>query len=148
MLTRVLGPVTRALLISLALFAVAVPAPAMAAKPFSVTIERDTCVAGAGKYHLGQGVLRVRIIEYGKSGATRFTWVAQVWHLPIRGSTWSKEHEWRYETPLKNTNASTYESRQFAYAPNHNAYHKIVMRVSAWNGSTRLYSKYYEGKTC
>ena len=59
-----------------------VPAQAIAAPPFSVTIERDTCVAGAGKYHFGQGVLRVRIIEYGKSGATKFTWVAQVWHLP------------------------------------------------------------------
>jgi hypothetical protein len=124
------------------------PAQAMAAKPFSVTIERDTCVAGAGKYHLGQGVLRLRIIEYGKSGANKFTWLAQVWHLPIRGSNWSKEHQWQYQTLFNNTNASNYESRQFAYAPNHNAYHKIVVRVSAWNGSTRLYSKYYEGETC
>jgi len=125
-----------------------VPAQAIAAPPFSVTIERDTCVAGAGKYHFGQGVLRVRIIEYGKSGANKFTWVAQVWHLPIHGTTWTKEHQWQYQTPFSDTNASNYESRQFAYAPNHNAYHKIVMRVSAWNGSTRLYSKYYEGKTC
>ena len=125
-----------------------VPAQAIAAPAFSVTIERDTCVAGAGKYHFGQGVLRVRIIEYGKSGANKFTWVAQVWHLPIHGTTWTKEHQWQYQTPFSDTNASNYESRQFAYAPNHNAYHKIVMRVSAWNGSTRLYSKYYEGKTC
>ena len=125
-----------------------VPAQAMAAPSFSVTIERDTCVAGAGKYHFGQGVLRVRIIEYGKSGANKFTWVAQVWHRPLRGSTWSKEHQWQYQTTFRDTSASTYESRQFAYAPNHNAYHKIVVRVSAWNGSTRLYSKYYEGETC
>ncbi len=127
---------------------VLLPAPAIAAPSFSVTIERDTCVAGAGKYHLGQGVLRVRIIEYGKSGANKFTWVAQVWHLPIHGTTWTKEHQWQYQTPFMDTNASNYESRQFAYAPNHNAYHKIVLRVSAWNGSTRLYSKFYEGKTC
>jgi hypothetical protein len=138
----------RAALISLALLAAAVPAPAQAAS-FTVTVERDTCVAGAGKYHLGQGVLRVRIIEYGKSGATKFTWVAQVWHLPIRGTQWSREHQWTtYETTFKNDKASHYESRQYAYAPNHNAYHKIVLRVSAWNGATRLYSKLVQGKTC
>ena len=130
------------------LCALLTPAQALAAKPFTVTIERDTCVAGAGKYHFGQGVLRVRIIEYGKSGANKFTWVAQVWHRPLRGTTWTKEHQWQYQTLFRNNSESNYESRQFAYAPNHNAYHKIVMRVSAWHGSTRLYSKYYEGKTC
>jgi hypothetical protein len=125
------------------------PAQAVAAPSFTVTIERDTCVAGAGKYGFGQGVLRVRIIEYGKSGANKFTWVAQVWHLPLHGTQWSKEHQWpTYETTFTNDSASNYESRQFAYAPNHNAYHKIVLRVSAYHGSTRLYSKYVEGKTC
>jgi hypothetical protein len=147
MLVRAHRSLRRALLIALALFAVVVPNTAQAAS-FTVTVERDTCVSGAGKYHLGQGVLRLRIIEYGKSGANKFTWVAQVWHLPIKGGKWSKEHEWQYTTPFPNDKASHYESRQFAYAPNHNAYHKIVVRVSAWRGTTRLYSKYFEGKTC
>lgn len=125
------------------------PAQAIAAPSFTVTIERDTCVAGAGKYKLGQGVLRVRIIEYGKSGATEFTWVGQVWHLPIRGTTWTKEHQWpTYATTFPNNNQSHYESRQFAYAPDHNAYHKIVLRVSAWNGTTRLFTKLVQGETC
>jgi hypothetical protein len=125
------------------------PAQASAAPSFTVTIERDTCVAGAGKYGFGQGVLRVRIIEYGKSGANKFTWVGQVWHLPIRGTKWTKEHQWpTYETTFPNDKASHYESRQYAYAPKHNAYHKIVLRVSAWNGSTRLYTKLIQGKTC
>jgi hypothetical protein len=133
------------------LCALLLPGQVFAAPSFTVTIERDTCVAGAGKYHLGQGVLRVRIIEYGKSGATAFTWVAQVWHLPIRGKnkTWTKEHQWRtYSTTFNNDNASHYESRQFAYAPDHNAYHKIVLRVSAWNGTTRLYTKLVQGESC
>jgi hypothetical protein len=148
MLVPRLRPLRRALLLSLALFALVVPGTAQAAS-FTVTVERDTCVAGAGKYHLGQGVLRVRIIEYGKSGANRFTWVGQVWHLPIRGTKWTKEHQWpTYETTFKNDTSSHYESRQYAYAPNHNAYHKIVLRVSAWNGATLLYTKLIQGKTC
>ena len=137
------------LLPAVLLCALFVPAQALAAPSFSVTIERDTCVAGAGKYGYGQGVLRVRIIEYGKSGATKFTFVGQVWHMPLRGGRWTKEYQWpTYETTFPNNNQSYYNSRQFAYAPNHNAYHGIVVRVSAWNGSTRLYSKLIEGKEC
>jgi hypothetical protein len=125
------------------------PAQALASSSFTVTVERDTCVAGAGKYHLGQGVLRVRIIEYAKSGTNRFTFVGQVWHLPIRGTKWTKEYQWpTYETTFPNDKSSYYNSRQFAYAPNHNAYHKIVTRVSAWHNDTLLYTKLIQGKTC
>ncbi len=129
--------------------AMLMPGLASAAPSFSVTIERDTCVAGAGKDGYGQGVLRVRIIEYGKSGANRFTFTGQVWHMPLRGGKWTKEYQWpTYETTFPNNNQSYYNSRQFAYAPNHNAYHGIAVRVSAWNGSTRLYTKLIEGKEC
>ena len=126
------------------------PAQAVASSNFTTTIERDTCVAGAGKFGYGQGVLRVRIIEYGKSGTTRFTFVGQVWHLPIHGSTWTKEFQWPTadKPPFPDDNLSHYESLQFAYAPDHNAYHKIVLRVSAWHDTTRLYSKLVQGKTC
>jgi hypothetical protein len=121
----------------------------VAASSFSTTIERDTCVAGAGKYGYGQGVLRVRLIEYGKSGANKFTFLAQVWHLPLHGTKWTKELEWPlgvYE--FANDRNSHYNSRQYAYAPNHNAYHKIVVRVRAWHNGTVLYNKLIHGKTC
>ena len=125
------------------------PAQALASPSFITTVERDTCVAGAGKYHFGQGVLRVRVVEYGKSGANKFTFLAQVWHLPIHGSTWTKEYEWPvYQTTFPDNSSSYYNSRQFAYAPDHNAYHKIVVRIKAWHDSTVLYSKLIQGKTC
>lgn len=126
-----------------------VPSQVVASPSFSTTIERNTCVAGAGKYHLGQGVLRVRVIEYGKSGANRFTWMGQVWHLPIHGSTWSKEYQWpTTQTSFQDDVSSHYESRQFAYAPNHNAYHKLALRVRVWHNDTLLYSKSIVGKQC
>ncbi|MEP7361283.1 MAG: hypothetical protein ABI744_06875 [Chloroflexota bacterium] len=140
-----------ALLLPCALLCVMLlPGQAVAASSFSVTIERDTCVAGAGKYHLGQGVLRVRIIEYGKSGTTRFTFVGQVWHRPIHGAKWTKEYQWppADKPSFANDGSSHYESRQFAYAPNHNAYHKIALRVRAWHNDTVLYSKLVIGKSC
>ena len=137
------------LLLPVALLCVMLMPGQVLAASFSTTIERDTCVAGAGKYGFGQHVLRVRVIEYGKSGANRFTFTAQVWHLPLHGTTWTKEYQWQvYETTFPNNNQSYYNSRQFAYAPNHNAYHKVVVRVRALSGDTVLYSKLIHGKTC
>jgi hypothetical protein len=125
------------------------PGQVAAAASFTTTVERDTCVAGAGKYGFGQGVLRVRVIEYNKSGANKFTFTAQVWHLPLHGSKWTKEYDWPvYSTTFPDNNASYYNSRQFAYAPDHNAYHKIVVRVRALHDSTVLYSKLIQGKKC
>ena len=138
-----------ALLLPCALLCLLLPGQVLATSSFTTTVERDTCVAGAGKYGYGQGVLRVRLIEYGKSGANQFTFVAQVWHLPIHGSTWTREYQWpTYETTFPDNSQSYYNSRQFAYAPAHNAYHKIVVRVSAWHDATRLYTKLVQGKTC
>jgi hypothetical protein len=125
------------------------PAQAVATPSFITTVERDTCVSGAGKWGYGQGVLRIRIIEYGKSGANRFTFTAQVWQRPIHGSTWTKAHEWAlgvYSFP--NNNQSYYNSRQYAWAPNHNVYFKIVVRVRALRDNTVLYSRLFQGKTC
>jgi hypothetical protein len=144
-----LGRLGRAGLVSLALLAWTVPAPAQAAPSFSTTVERDTCVAGAGKYGFGQGVLRVRVIEFGKSGANRFTFVAQVWHRKLRGTVWSKEYQWpQYETTFADNASSYWASRQFAYAPDHNAYHRIALRVRAWHDDTLLYSKKILGAIC
>ena len=139
-----------ALLLPCALLCLLLPGQVLATSSFVTTIERDTCVAGAGKYHYGQGVLRVRLIEYGKSGASKFTFVAQVWRLPIHGSTWSLEYEWpHYSYSFPDDKSSYYNSRQFAYAPKHNAYHKIVVRVRALDASDRtLYTKLIQGKTC
>lgn len=138
------------LVLPCALLLLLMPGQVLATSSFVTTIERDTCVAGAGKYGYGQGVLRVRVIEYGKSGATKFTFVAQVWHEGIHSATWSMEYQWpNYSYSFPDDKNSYYNSRQFAYAPNHNAYHKIVVRVRALdaNGGT-LYTKLIQGKTC
>lgn len=149
MLARVLSPLRRACLLSLVLLAVAVPTPTHAAGSFSTTVERNTCVAGAGKYGFGQGVLRVRVTEFGKSGANRFTFLGQVWHRRLRGTEWKLEYQWRqYQTTFPDDGNSYWNSRQFAYAPDHNAYHKLAVRVQAWHDNTLLYTKRIVGAMC
>lgn len=125
------------------------PGPVAAASSFRATLVRDTCVSGAGKYGLGQGVMIVRIVEVGRSGANRFTFVGQVWHRRLRGTQWRKEYQWpQYETTFPNNRSSYWATRRFAYAPNHNAYHKLAVRVRAWHDDELLFTRSFVGKKC
>ena len=129
--------------------ALALPTQTLAASSFSYTIERNTCVPGAGKYGFGHGLLRVRIIEYGRSGANRFTFVAQVWHRGLHLTDWTKEFSWNTnETTFPNDRASYWNSRSFTYDPKHDAYHRIVATVRVWHNSERLFSKTVFGAIC
>jgi hypothetical protein len=125
------------------------PGPVAAASGFRVTLVRDTCVSGAGKYGYGQGVLTVRIVELRRSGANRFTFVGQVWHRRLRGTIWHKEYQWqRRETTFPDNRSSYWTMRRFAYAPDHNAYHRLAVRVRAWHDSKLLFSRSIVGKKC
>ena len=131
------------------LVALALPGPILAAAKFSYTVERDVCKAGAGKYGFGHAALRVRIIEYGKSGANRFTYKAQVWKRPLHSRKWTKEYQWpRYETTFPNNYDSYYNSRAYSYDPKRNVYLRIVVTVRAWHGDERLFSRTVYGKIC
>ena len=142
---RLIGP----LVLCAAMVALTLPASGAAAKNFAYTVEKNVCVAGAGKYHFGHGVLRVRIIEYGKSGANRFTYKAQVWVKAIHGRKWTMEYQWPlFETTFPNNSDSYYNSRQYVYDPKHNVYMRIVVTVRALNGATTLYKKTVYGKIC
>src|SRR5688500_7706760 len=101
------------LVLCAAIVVLSLPATSAAATKFASTVERDVCVSGAGRYHFGHAALRVRIIEHGKSGANRFTYKAQVWVKPVRGSnTWTMEYQWPlFETTFPNDFDSYYNSR-------------------------------------
>lgn len=125
------------------------PVTTAAATKFASTVERDVCIFGAGKYHFGHAALRVRIIEYGKSGANRFTYKAQVWIKPIHGGSWSMEYQWPiFETTFPNDDDSYYNSRRYSYDPKHNVYIRIVVTVRALHDSESLYKQTYFGKVC
>lgn len=131
------------------LVSAALPGPISAAPRFRATLVRDTCVSGAGKYGFGRGVLIARIVELGRSGANRFTFLGQVWHRPLRRNEWTKEYQWpRFETTFPNDGRSFYAIRRFKFAPDHNAYHKIAVRVRAWRGNELLFSRSFVGAEC
>jgi hypothetical protein len=127
----------------------ALPYSALTASKFSVTVERDVCQSGAGKYGYGHGQLRVRVIEYGKSGANKFTYLARVWHRGLHRTEWSKEYVWpRSDMAFPNNRASYWNSRSFSYDPKHDAYHRIVVIVRAWHNDELLFSRSVYGAIC
>jgi hypothetical protein len=127
----------------------ALPSPTSAAPRFRVTLVRDTCVSGAGKFGFGRGVLVARIVELGRSGANRFTFLGQIWHRPLHGGRWTKAYQWpRFETAFTNDQSSYWALRRFKFAPDHNAYHKLAVRVRAWRGSELLFSRSFVGAEC
>jgi hypothetical protein len=137
------------MVLCVAMVVLMLPASSIAATKFASTVERNVCVSGAGKYHFGHAALRVRIIEYGKSGANRFTYKAQVWVKPIRGDTWTMEYQWPlFQTTFPNDFDSYYNSRQYAYDPKHNVYIRIVITVRALKNTQTLYKKTVFGKIC
>lgn len=131
------------------LLALALPGPALAAPKFGYTIEQDVCTAGAGKFGFGHGVVRVRVAEFGNSGANRFTYLARVWHRNLHGTDWSAEYAWpNYERTFPDNGESYWSSRGFSYDPKHNTYHRIVVRVRAWHNDTLLFSQAVYGAIC
>jgi hypothetical protein len=142
---RLIGP----LVLCAAIVALTLPASTSAAKNFAYTVERNVCVSGAGKYHFGRAALRVRIIEYGKSGANRFTYKAQAWVKRLNGTKWTMEYQWPlFEKTFPNDFDSYYNSRQYVYEPKHNVYVRIVVTVRALKGATTLYKRTVYGKIC
>ncbi len=125
------------------------PGPVAAATKFRATLVRDTCVSGAGKHGLGKSVLIARIVELGRSGANRFTFLGQIWHRPLHGKHWTKEYQWpQWETNFPNNKSSYWATRRFKYEPAHNAWHKLAIRVSAWHGNRLLFSRSFVGSEC
>lgn len=126
-----------------------IPGHVAAAPRFRATLVRDTCEYGGGKHGFGKYVLIARIVELGKSGANRFTFLGQIWHRPLHGRTWTKEYQWpRWETSFPNDKSSYWAIRRFKFAPDHNAWHKLAVRVQAWHGNTLLFTRSFVGTKC
>ena len=131
------------------LVSVILPGPAAAATMFSTTVEQNVCVSGAGEYGFGHARLRVRIIEYGTSGANKFSYKAQVWVRRIHGTKWTLEYQWPLFTKtFPNNSDSYYNSRAYSYDPKRNVYFRIVVTVRAWHDSEVLYKKTVFGRIC
>jgi hypothetical protein len=133
------------LIIALAL---SLPAATMAAS-FTYTVKKNTCTASGGYYGYGQLYFKVRMDEYGRSGANKFTMDAKLQHRNVGGSRWRTEYKWTRDTYTFPNNSASYSYVSwYSYQPNDFAWHRIVVTLKVWNGGTLLAKQVLRGKSC
>jgi hypothetical protein len=127
----------------------ALPGSTLAAADFDFTILRDVCRANGGDFSRGHQVLKVRVDEYGPSGANKFTLDAKVLHRKVSGGKWTTEYTWdRFKVTFANDANSYFHARWFSYDPKDKALHRIVVVIRVWHNTRLLASKTLTGTTC
>jgi len=150
-LTRVAARARRGWLLALALLAVAVvaPGPASAAGEFEFSIRRNNCVTSGGDFGQGEVLLKVRVTENGLSGANKFTLAAVAQHYRAASDTWQTEYTFDFVKVVFPNDANSYRhTRWYAYDPNDNKKHRIVVVIKVWHKKTVLASKTFTSKSC
>ena len=152
MLTRVAARARRASLLALSLlaFAVVAPGPASAAPTgFQFKVLRNSCTTSGGDFHHGEVLLKVRVTENGLSGANKFTLAAVAQHYRAASDTWQTEYTFDFVKVVFQDDANSYRHRRwYAYDPNDNKKHRIVVVIKVWHKKTVLASKTFTSKSC
>ena len=112
--------------------ALALPASTAAASPYSYKVLANYCYAEGNVY------IKIKMIKpEGWFSADRFTMDAKAQHKNIGGSTWSNEYYYaRQSTNVPNTYSKVTWTRWFSYDPSDHHWHRIVVKLRVWNGST------------
>jgi hypothetical protein len=130
------------------LLALSLPATTIAAT-FTYTVKANVCKPSGGDFGYGRLYFEVRLDEYGKSGANKFTFDAKVQHRNIGSRTWRTEFKWnRFAYSFPNNKASYHYTRWFSYHPADYAWHRIVVNLKVWNGGLLLAKRKLIGKSC
>jgi hypothetical protein len=150
-LTRFAVGARRAVLLALASVALAAvaPGPTSATDQFQFEIRRNSCTTSGGDFHHGEVLLKVRVTENGLSGANKFTLAAVAQHYKSSTDTWQDEYTFDTVRVVFPNDANSYRhTRWFAYDPNNDQKHRIVVTIKVWHKKTVLASKTLTSKSC
>ena len=134
-------------LIALALVLV-LPATTMAAS-YTYQVKNNTCTASGGDYGWGHLYFKVKLTEWGNTGANKFTFTAKAQHKNLGGNRWYTD--WNYGTDtytFPNNGATYYYVKWYSYDPGDLAWHRIKVTMKVWHNGTLLAKKTIYGKTC
>ena len=150
-MTRVAARTRRGWLLALALVAATLvaPAPTRAAGEFEFKILRNSCTTSGADFGHGEVLLKVRVTENGLSGANKFTLAAVAQHYQSSTDTWRDEYNWdAFKVKFPDDANSYYHTRWFAYDPNDNKEHQIVVTIRVWHNKRVLASKTITSRSC
>ena len=120
-----------------------------AAASYTYTIKSNTCSASGGQYGYGHLYFKVRISEYGNSGANRFSYSAKVQDRALGSYRWHTDwNAGTYNYYFSDDSGSYWYQYWWSYDPGNFAFHRFKVVLKVYSGSFLLASKTLYGKTC
>jgi hypothetical protein len=125
------------------------PAATVSAATFTYEVRRNVCQSTGGDYGYGHLYFKVRLNEFGNSGANKFTFAAKAQHKNLGGSRWVTEYNYGTDTyTFPSNNQSYWYTMWYSYDPDDFAWHRIRVALKVWHGSTLLASRVVIVKYC
>lgn len=124
------------------------PATTMASS-FTFDVQNNTCSVSGGDHGYGNLYFRVKLTEYGNSGANKFTFSAKAQHRNLGSSRWYTD--WNAGTFVRtftDNGATNWYTRWWSYDPNDFAFHRFKVTLKVWHGGTLLAMRTLLGADC
>ena len=130
------------------LLVMALPATTLAAD-YTYKVKSNTCNASGGDNGYGHLYFKVRLTEYGNSGANKFTFSGKAQHKDLGSSRW--QTGWNYGTFtwwFNDNGSNNWYDRWYSYDPPDFAWHRIKVTLKVWHNGILLAKKTLYGETC
>ncbi len=127
----------------------ALPAATVSAATFTYRVQKNTCSTSGGAHGYGKVYFKVKLTEYGNSGANKFTFSAAAQQRNLGSSRWytvSKYGAFKYTFP-SNRN-SYYYIRWYSYHPGNVNWHRIKVTMKVWHSGRLLAKRTIYSKSC
>ena len=124
------------------------PATTLAAN-YTYNVKKNTCTASGGDYGYGHFYFKVRLTEWGNSGANKFTFTGKAQHKNLGSSRWYTD--WNYGTFtwwFNDDGSNNWYERWYSFDPNDFAWHRVKVTLKVWHNNTLLAKRSLLGKTC
>lgn len=125
------------------------PASTVTAADFTYTVKSNTCSATGGDYGYGHLYFKVKLKEWGNTGANKFTFAGKAQHKNLGGGSWVTEYNYgTFVYTFPDNSDSWYYTRWWSYDPADGNWHRLKVVLKVWHNSTLLASRTLYGKTC
>jgi hypothetical protein len=125
------------------------PVSTVSAATYTYNVKSNQCSPVGGGSGYGHMYFKVRLQEYGWSGANKFTFAGKVQHKNLGGHTWRTD--WNAGTftyYFADNDDSNWYTRWWSYDPNDLAWHRFVITLKVWHNGSPLASRTLYGKVC
>ena len=132
------------------MLALALPGTTLAGgSDFTYNVQKNTCTTSGGDYGYGWQYFKVKLTEWGNSGANKFTFTGKAQHKSLGSSRWYTD--WNYGTFtwwFNDDGSNNWYERWYTFDPNDFAWHRVKVTLKVWHNNILLAKRTLLGKTC